>query len=109
MDKEGDLVEPWNKGEISRLVIHPMSAGHGLNLQHGGSTMVFFSLLWSLELYLQTIGRLVRTGQTNAVSINHIITRGSMDGRILDALHSNAETQDEMMEYLKHTLTEVDK
>lgn len=107
MDKEGDLVEPWNKGEISRLVIHPMSAGHGLNLQHGGSTMVFFSLLWSLELYLQTIGRLVRTGQTNAVSINHIITRGSMDGRILDALHSNAETQDEMMEYLKHTLTEV--
>jgi len=105
MDAEGEMVDPWNNGEIERLLIHPMSAGHGLNLQHGGSTMVFFSLLWSLELYLQTIGRLVRTGQKNAVSINHIITRGSMDQRILEALHSNAETQDEMMNYLKHTIS----
>ena len=101
MDKKGSVVADWNAGKIERLVIHPMSAGHGLNLQHGGSTMVFFSLLWSLELYLQTIGRVYRTGQKNPVTINHIATNNSMDQKILKALHSNAETQDEMMEYLK--------
>lgn len=104
MDKKGHIEERWNNGEIARLLIHPMSAGHGLNLQHGGSTMVFFSLLWSLELYSQTIGRLYRTGQKNPVSINHITTAGSMDQNIIRALRSNAETQSKMMEYLKYDL-----
>lgn len=104
MDADGDMVDPWNAGEIKQMLVHPQSAGHGLNLQHGGNTMVLFSMIWSLELYLQLIGRLVRTGQKEVVSVNHLITRGTIDEKIVLALQSNAETQNEMMEYLKTLL-----
>lgn len=82
-----DNIRKWNKGEIAVGLIHPASAGHGLNLQSGGSTLVWFGLTWSLELYQQTVARLWRQGQTaSTVVIQHIVTEGAIDERILKAL-----------------------
>ena len=70
-------IRRWNNGEIPVALIHPASAGHGLNLQSGGSTLVWFGLTWSLELYQQTVARLWRQGQTaETVVVQHIITKG---------------------------------
>ena len=77
--KTGKDIADWNKGKIPVALIHPASAGHGLNLQQGGSTLVWFGLTWSLELYQQTNGRLYRQGQKNTVVIQHIVTKGSID------------------------------
>lgn len=84
MDKEGKAVAAWNKKKIPMLLIHPQSAGHGLNLQYGGSQLVFFDIPWSLELYLQTIGRLDRQGQIDAVVLHHIVAKGTIDEYVLD-------------------------
>lgn len=82
-----DSIRKWNKGEITVGLIHPASAGHGLNLQSGGSTLVWFGLTWSLELYQQTVARLWRQGQTaSTVVVQHIVTEGAIDERILKAL-----------------------
>lgn len=82
-----DSIRKWNKGEIMVGLIHPASAGHGLNLQSGGSTLVWFGLTWSLELYQQTVARLWRQGQTaSTVVVQHIVTEGAIDERILKAL-----------------------
>ena len=82
-----DSIRKWNRGEIAVGLIHPASAGHGLNLQSGGSTLVWFGLTWSLELYQQTVARLWRQGQTaSTVVIQHIVTEGAIDERILKAL-----------------------
>lgn len=81
-----DIID-WNNGDIPVAVIHPASAGHGLNLQAGGSTLIWFGLTWSLELYQQTNARLWRQGQSSGtVVIEHIITKGTIDERILKAL-----------------------
>lgn len=80
-------IRRWNNGEIPVALIHPASAGHGLNLQSGGSTLVWFGLTWSLELYQQTVARLWRQGQTaETVVVQHIITKGTIDDRIADHL-----------------------
>ena len=80
-------IEKWNKGEIPVALIHPASAGHGLNLQSGGNTLIWFGLTWSLELYQQTIERLWRQGQTaGTVVVEHIITEGTIDERVMKAL-----------------------
>ena len=84
----------WNSGKIPVALIHPASAGHGLNLQNGGSTLVWFGLTWSLELYQQTNARLWRQGQTaDTVVIQHIITKGTIDEQILKALKTKDTTQ----------------
>ncbi|MDO4179052.1 MAG: DEAD/DEAH box helicase [Phascolarctobacterium sp.] len=80
-------IQDWNAGRIPVAVLHPASAGHGLNLQSGGSTMVWFGLTWSLELYQQTNARLWRQGQKNTVVIHHIITRGTLDEDVMRSLH----------------------
>lgn len=72
-------VDRWNRGEIPMLLVHPKSAGHGLNMQYGGRHVVWYGLPWSLELYLQLIGRLDRQGQMKPVIVHHIITKGTMD------------------------------
>ena len=69
--KTADDIKQWNMGMINLALIHPASAGHGLNLQSGGSTLVWFSLTWSLELYQQTNARLYRQGQKDTVVIHH--------------------------------------
>lgn len=81
-----DSIRRWNDGEISMAVIHPASAGHGLNLQSGGSSLLWFSLTWSLELFQQTNARLWRQGQKETVVVHHIIARGTIDEDVMAAL-----------------------
>ena len=95
----------WNAGKIPVAMIHPASAGHGLNLQSGGSTLVWFGLTWSLELYQQTNARLWRQGQTSGtVVIQHIITKGTIDERILKALSKKELTQNALIDAVKADL-----
>ena len=87
-------ISEWNSGKIPVALIHPASAGHGLNLQSGGSTLVWFGLTWSLELYQQTNARLWRQGQTaDTVVIQHIIANGTIDEQIMKALKTKDTTQ----------------
>ena len=92
--KSSEDISDWNSGKIPVALIHPASAGHGLNLQSGGSTLVWFGLTWSLELYQQTNARLWRQGQTaDTVVIQHIITKGTIDEQIMKALKTKDTTQ----------------
>ncbi|MBQ9750746.1 MAG: DEAD/DEAH box helicase, partial [Clostridia bacterium] len=84
--------------------IHPASAGHGLNLQTGGSTLIWFGLTWSLELYQQTNARLYRQGQKNTVVIHHIVTKGTIDERVLKALEKKEKTQNSLIDAVKAEL-----
>lgn len=94
----GDSIERWNRGEIPVLLLSPASAAHGLNLQSGGSHIIWFGLTWSLELYQQTNGRLWRQGQkAKTVVINHIITKNTIDERILQVLKGKDATQEELI------------
>lgn len=103
--KSSKDIEEWNNGKIPVAVIHPASAGHGLNLQAGGSTLIWFGLTWSLELYQQTNARLWRQGQTDrTVVIQHIITKGTIDERILKALSQKELTQNTLIDAVKADL-----
>lgn len=100
-----DSIRKWNNGELPVALIHPASAGHGLNLQAGGSTLIWFGLTWSLELYQQTNARLWRQGQTSCtVVIEHIITKGTIDERILKALSQKELTQTALIDAVKANL-----
>ncbi len=95
-------IQRWNAGEIPVALIHPASAGHGLNLQAGGSTLVWFGLTWSLELYQQTVARLWRQGQSSeTVVVQHIITDGTIDGRIMKALSEKDNMQSALIDAVK--------
>ena len=95
-------INDWNEGKIPVAVIHPASAGHGLNLQAGGNTLVWFGLTWSLELYQQTNARLWRQGQSaGTVVIQHIICKDTVDGRILKALKDKDTTQSALIDAVK--------
>ena len=101
-----DAIARWNRGEISVALIHPASAGHGLNLQSGGSTLVWFGITWSLELYQQTVARLYRQGQTaKTLVVQHIIAEGTIDERILRALKRKDKTQAALIEAVKAEVT----
>lgn len=92
--KSSEDISDWNSGKIPVALVHPASAGHGLNLQNGGSTLVWFGLTWSLELYQQTNARLWRQGQTaDTVVIQHIIAKGTIDEQIMKALKTKDTTQ----------------
>ena len=98
-------ITDWNAGDIPVALIHPASAGHGLNLQAGGNTLVWFGLTWSLELYQQTNARLWRQGQTaGTVIIHHIITEDTIDERIMDALERKDKTQSVLIDAVKAQL-----
>jgi SNF2 family DNA or RNA helicase len=99
---DDNVIERWNRGEIELLLVHPKSAGHGLNLQHGGCHMVFLSLPWSLELYEQTVGRLHRSGQTRDVWVYVMLTEKTIDERIWAALHDKRAVSDVALEELKN-------
>ena len=94
-------IEDWNEGKIPVALIHPASAGHGLNLQEGGSTIVWFSFTWSLELYQQLNARLYRQGQKHTVIIEHLVTEGTVDEDILRAIEKKDNTQNAMIEAVK--------
>lgn len=102
--KSSKDIEEWNEGEIPVAVIHPASAGHGLNLQSGGSTLVWFGLTWSLELYQQTNARLYRQGQKDTVVIHHIITKDTIDEDVMTALTRKEKTQTSLIDAVKAKL-----
>jgi len=99
-----DSIKRWNNGEIPVAVIHPASAGHGLNLQSGGSTLIWFGLTWSLELYQQTNARLWRQGQTDTVVIHHLIAKETIDERVMKALKAKDNTQSALIDAVKANL-----
>ncbi len=100
--KSSKDIADWNSGKISIGIIHPASAGHGLNLQTGGSTLIWFGLTWSLELYRQTNARLWRQGQkSDVVIIHHIITKGTIDEHIMRALQNKEKTQSDLIDAVK--------
>lgn len=102
--KSSEDIRAWNNGDIEVGIIHPASAGHGLNLQSGGSTLIWFGLTWSLELYQQTNARLYRQGQKETVVIHHIVTKGTIDERVLKVLAQKEKTQDALIDAVKAEL-----
>ena len=105
LDKPEDI-RRWNSGDYPVMLIHPAAAGHGLNLQHGGSTIAWFSLPWSLELYTQTVDRLFRQGQkAGTVSVIHIMAKDTIDGRIVRALKDKDDTQTALINAVKAVLS----
>ena len=100
LDSQKDF-EDWNAGKVPVALIHPASAGHGLNLQAGGSTIIWFSLTWSLELYQQTNARLHRQGQKDTVVIEHIINAGTIDEDVMLALERKDKTQTALIDAIK--------
>ena len=106
--KSAQSIKNWNSGKLQVALIHPASAGHGLNLQTGGNFLVWFGLTWSLELYQQTNARLWRQGQqSETVIIQHIITKSTVDEKILKALTEKDKTQTALMSAVKAELEEI--
>ena len=100
-------IRDWNDGKIPVAVAHPASCGHGLNLQSGGSTVVWFGLNWSLELYQQANARLYRQGQENTVVIHHIVTKGTIDENVMRALEHKDKGQALLIEAVKARIKDV--
>ncbi|WP_427706240.1 SNF2-related protein [Staphylococcus sp. Mo2-6] len=99
-----DYMERWNNGEIQMLITHPASAGHGLNLQYGGSIMVWFGLTWNLEYYEQANARLYRQGQKKTTVIHHLLTENSIDQKVYESLKNKKLGQNELMNAVKARL-----
>ena len=102
--RDSDDIRLWNSGSIPVALIHPASAGHGLNIQSGGHVLIWFGLTWSLELYQQTNARLWRQGQQDTVTIHHIITKDTVDEDVLAALASKDVTQEKLIAAVKARL-----
>lgn len=96
-----ERIAAWNDGEIDMLVAHPASAGHGINLQMGSDTIVWFSLPWSAELYAQANARLVRQGQRHTVNIHVLLSRGLIDEVAYKAVHQRLADQERLIEALQ--------
>lgn len=103
--KTKEDIADWNERKIPVAVIHPAAAGHGLNLQSGGCTLVWFSLTWSLELYEQTNARLYRQGQKETVVIHHLLAKGTIDEDVMNALAHKNKTQAALIDAVKANLT----
>lgn len=99
--KTSQDIKDWNNGEIPVAVIHPASAGHGLNIQFGGSTIIWFGLTWSLELYQQTNARLWRQGQNDTVVIHHIVAKDTIDEDVIAALRKKEKIQSALIDSVK--------
>lgn len=100
LEDEKDI-KAWNEGKIKMLIAHPASAGHGLNLQNGGSIIVWYGLTWSLELYLQANARLQRQGQKNTVRVYRILAEGTIDERVVKVLEGKHISQEQLLRELK--------
>lgn len=99
--KTSQDIKDWNNSDIPVAVIHPASAGHGLNIQFGGSTIIWFGLTWSLELYQQTNARLWRQGQKSTVVIHHIIAKDTIDEDVMKALRKKEKIQSALIDSVK--------
>lgn len=102
--KSSQDIKDWNAGKIPVAIIHPASAGHGLNLQQGGSTMILFSMFWSLELYQQVLKRVHRLGQRETVVIHHIIAKNTIDEDVMKALQKKEKTQNSLIDAVRANL-----
>lgn len=102
--RSSEDIADWNAGKIPIALIHPASAGHGLNIQEGGHILIWFGLTWSLELYQQTNARLWRQGQKETVTIHHIVTKNTVDEDVLAALASKDVTQEKLIAAVKARL-----
>ena len=101
-----ESIREWNAGRLPVALVSPASAGHGLNLQSGGNIMVWFGLTFSLELYQQTVARLWRQGQkSETVTIEHIVTEGTVDEHILDVIEGKESSQNALMKAVKAELS----
>lgn len=109
MDRDGKCIKPWNARKIPMLLMHPQSGGHGLNLQHGGHNIVFFDLPWSLELYLQFIGRLARQGQKHLVVVQLLTAVGTLDETVHQALSTKEDAQEVLFQILKRLIRKARK
>lgn len=110
MDPEGKCVAPWNAGKIPMLLMHPMSGGHGLNLQRGpGHHIVYFDLIWSLELNIQLNGRLARQGQKNPVVIWLLTAIGTVDETVANSVAKKQDGQDQFFAKLKRLIAKYRK
>lgn len=107
-DGSPEMVRQWNRGEVPVLMIQPASAGFGLNLQQGGHTLVWYTLPWSLEHYVQTNGRIYRQGQTDTTFIHRLMVQGTVDRRIKDALESKDTSQSALMRAVRLTKADLD-
>lgn len=107
MDKTGRCIKDWNAGKIPILLIHPQSAGHGLNLQYGGSMLIFFDLIYSLEYYLQTIGRIDRQGQKWPVIVQMLVAEGTRDELVAACLVAKEDAQEALFRILKRLIREI--
>ena len=99
--KTASDMEDWNAGKIPVAATQPASTGHGLNLQQGGSTIIWFGLNWSLELYEQANARLWRQGQKETVVVHHLVVKGTMDEQVMRALHEKAADQNALLAAVK--------
>ena len=102
--RESEDIKDWNTGKMAVALIHPASAGHGLNIQEGGHILIWFGLTWSLELYQQTNARLWRQGQPDTVTIHHIVCENTVDEDVLNALSSKNVTQEKLIAAVKAQL-----
>lgn len=109
IDKDNAVLDQWNAGKIPILLAHPASAGHGLNLQKGGSLIIWYGLSWSLELYQQFNARLHRQGQSKPVRVLHILAENTADDAVLSALLSKTETQDTLLDVVESLRKENNK
>lgn len=101
--------EDWNAGKVDLLLAHPASAAYGLNLQEGGNHVIWFGLNWSLELYQQANKRLHRQGQKSTVFVHHLVTQGTRDEDVLEALHQKGDTQEHLLQSLKARIEQIKK
>ena len=97
-------IKDWNAGKIRLMIMHPASGGHGLNLQYGGNSIVWFGLTWSLELYQQFNARLDRQGQVNGVIINHLVANNTYDMNVIRSLNDKDKTQESLMDAVKYKI-----
>lgn len=109
MGRHADCTKRWNAGKIDMLLIHPASAGHGLNLQYGGNHLVFFDLCYSLEYYLQTIGRIDRQGQTKPVIVKLLVAESTRDELVYQSLAQKKDAQEELFRILKRLIQKLKK
>ncbi|WP_294181033.1 DEAD/DEAH box helicase [uncultured Clostridium sp.] len=105
--KTSEDIKDWNRGEIPIMLVHPASAGHGLNLQAGGNIIVWFGLTWSLELYQQANARLYRQGQKQNVIVHHLVAKGTMDEDVMKALQNKEVGQEALLQAVKARLNNI--
>jgi SNF2 family DNA or RNA helicase len=94
-------IEDWNRGEVPVMLAHPASTGHGLNLQDGGSAIIWFGLPWSLELYIQANARIHRQGQKNPVVVHHLVAEGTVDEDVMRVLENKEAGQEALLQAVK--------